>query len=135
MTALLDETRTRLEWDAAASPPAGREDRGRPDAARLTGVAPDGVTRLLAADDDRDATVPLCGPEHLRLLSQDPGAVRRVRFVPETMRRGTTGDDIWRHGTEDVVWTDAGRHAGVLRLVPLRADVVRTIRAEEDAAP
>ncbi|MCX2185348.1 hypothetical protein KV205_33295 [Streptomyces sp. SKN60] len=135
MTALLDETRSRLERDAAASPPPGRERGDRPDAARLTGVAPDGVARLLAADDDPGLTVPLCGPEHLRLLSHEPGAVRRVRFVPETMRRGTTGDDIWRGTTEDVVWTDAGRHAGVLRLVPLRADVVHTVLAEEDGAP
>ncbi|MFD7979401.1 hypothetical protein [Streptomyces sp. NPDC059071] len=135
MTALLDETRVRLERDAAASPPPGRERGERPDAARLTGVAPDGVARLLAADDDTRLTVPLCGPEHLRLLSHEPGAVRRVRFVPETMRRGTTGDDIWRGTAEDVVWTDAGRHAGVLRLVPLRADVVHTVLAEEDGAP
>ncbi|MEV6331127.1 hypothetical protein [Streptomyces sp. NPDC051909] len=135
MTALLDETRSRLERDAAASPPPGRERGDRPDAARLTGVAPDGVAELLAADDEPGLTVPLCGPEHLRLLSHEPGAVRRVRFVPETMRRGTTGDDIWRGTAEDVVWTDAGRHAGVLRLVPLRADVVHTVLAEEDGAP
>lgn len=135
MTELLDETRTRLERDAAASPPPGRDRGERPDAARLTGVAPEAVARLIAADDDPALTVPLCGPEHLRLLSHEPGAVRRVRFVPETMRRGTTGDDIWRGAVEDVVWTDSGRHAGVLRLVPLRADVVRTVREEEGGAP
>ncbi|MEU8759982.1 hypothetical protein [Streptomyces sp. NPDC048659] len=133
MAELLDEARTRLERDAAASPPPGRDRGGRPDAARLTGVAPDAVARLIG-DDDPARTVPLCGPEHLRLLSHEPGAVRRVRFVPETMRRGTTGDDIWRGAVEDVVWTDSGRHAGVLRLVPLRADVVRTVRAEEGGA-
>ncbi|MFI8519264.1 hypothetical protein ACIGEZ_15730 [Streptomyces sp. NPDC085481] len=135
LTELLDETRTRLERDAAASPPPGRDRGERPDAARLTGVAPDAVARLIAADDDPGLTVPLCGPEHLRLLSHEPGAVRRVRFVPETMRRGATGDDIWRGAVEDVVWTDAGRHAGVVRLVPLRADVVRTVREEEGGAP
>ncbi|MFI8826788.1 hypothetical protein [Streptomyces sp. NPDC053431] len=135
MTALLDETRTRLERDAAASPPPGRERGERPDAARLIGVSPEGVVRLLAADDDPDLTVPLCGPEHLRLLSHVPGAVRRVRFVPETMRRGAAGDDIWRGAAEEVVWTGGGRHAGVLRLVPLRSDVVHTVRAEEGGAP
>ncbi|MER8043751.1 hypothetical protein [Streptomyces sp. NPDC094032] len=135
MSELLDETRTRLERDAAASPPPGRDRGERPDAARLTGVAPDAVARLIAADDDPALTVPLCGPEHLRLLSHEPGAVRRVRFVPETMRRGATGDDIWRGAVEDVVWTGSGRHAGVLRLVPLRADVVRTVREEEGGAP
>ncbi|MEU4271905.1 ATP synthase subunit I [Streptomyces sp. NPDC026092] len=136
LTELLDETRVRLERDVAASPPPGSGDRrDRPDAARLTGVAPDAVARLIAADDDPDHTVPMCGPEHLRLLSHDPGAVRQVRFVPETMRRGATGDDIWRGTGEDVEWTRAGRHAGVLRLVPLRPDVVRIVRAEEAGTP
>ncbi|MFD7326227.1 hypothetical protein ACFV9D_34970 [Streptomyces sp. NPDC059875] len=137
LTELLHETRVRLERDVAASPPPGGADRGerqdrgeRPDAARLTGVAPDAVARLLAADDDPDRTVPLCGPEHLRMLSHDPSASRQVRFVPEAMRRGATGDDIWRGTAEDVVWTRAGRHAGILRLVPLRGDVVRIVREE-----
>ncbi|MER5962744.1 hypothetical protein [Streptomyces sp. NPDC002057] len=144
---LLDETRLRLERDVAASPPPrydglrGPEalsglgpltDRSdRPDAARLTGVAPDAVARLLLSDDDPGRTVALCGPEHLRLLSHDPIAARQVRFVPEAMRRGAAGDDVWRGTAEDVVWTGAGRHAGILRLVPLRADVVHTVRAEE----
>ncbi|MDX2564601.1 hypothetical protein PV371_33800 [Streptomyces sp. TX20-6-3] len=144
---LLDETRVRLERDVAASPPPRYEglrdqdalsglaaftDRSdRPDAARLTGVAPDAVARLVLAEDDPARTVALCGPEHMRLLSHDPVAARQVRFVPEAMRRGAAGDDIWRGTAEDVVWTGAGRHAGILRLVPLRADVVHTVRAEE----
>ncbi|WP_328489309.1 hypothetical protein [Streptomyces zaomyceticus] len=148
---LLDETRIRLERDVAASPPPRHEgvrdadalsalssftDRSdRPDAARLTGVAPDAVARLLLAEDDPGRTVALCGPEHLRLLSHDPLAARKVRFVPEAMRRGAAGDDVWRGTAEDVVWTGAGRHAGILRLVPLRADVVHTVRAEEAGEP
>ncbi|MFF9430931.1 hypothetical protein [Streptomyces sp. NPDC014746] len=147
LTELLDETRLRLERDVAASPPPRHEgladpetltslaaltDRSvRPDAARLTGVAADAVARLLLAEDDSARTVALCGPEHLRLLSHDPLAARQVRFVPEAMRRGAAGDDIWRGTPEDVVWTGAGRHAGILRLVPLRTDVVHTVRAEE----
>ncbi|MFK0227613.1 hypothetical protein ACIQUL_17790 [Streptomyces sp. NPDC090303] len=147
LTELLDETRLRLERDVAASPPPRHEgladpetltslaaltDRSvRPDAARLTGVAADAVARLLLAEDDSARTVALCGPEHLRLLSHDPLAARQVRFVPEAMRRGAAGDDIWRGTPEDVVWTRAGRHAGILRLVPLRTDVVHTVRAEE----
>ncbi|MFF1508178.1 hypothetical protein [Streptomyces sp. NPDC058326] len=151
MAELLDETRLRLERDVAASPPPRYEglrdpdalaglaafaDRSdRPDAARLTGVAPDAVARLLLAGDDPARTVALCGPEHLRLLSHDPLAARQVRFVPEAMRRGAAGDDVWRGTAEDVVWTGAGRHAGILRLVPLRADVVHTVRAEEAGEP
>ncbi|MFC9797322.1 hypothetical protein ACFVJI_32365 [Streptomyces sp. NPDC127584] len=148
---LLDETRGRLERDVAASPPprydglrdpdalsglAAFTDRTeRPDAARLTGVAPDAVARLILAEDDPGRTVALCGPGHMRLLSHDPLAARQVRFVPEAMRRGAAGDDIWRGTAEDVVWTGAGRHAGILRLVPLRADVVHTVRAEEAGEP
>ncbi|MER5311783.1 hypothetical protein ABT034_28780 [Streptomyces sp. NPDC002773] len=144
---LLDETRLRLERDVAASPPprydglrdphalsgpAALTDRSdRPDAARLTGVAPDAVALLILSEDDPLRTVALCGPEHLRLLSHDPLAARQVRFVPEAMRSGAAGNDIWRGTAEDVVWTGAGRHAGILRLVPLRADVVHTVRAEE----
>ncbi|MFI9114292.1 hypothetical protein [Streptomyces venezuelae] len=151
ITELLDDTRLRLERDVAASPPPRQEglrdpdalaglaaftDRSdRPDAARLTGVAPDAVARLLLAEDDPGRTVALCGPEHLRLLSHDPLAARQVRFVPEAMRRGAAGDDVWRGTAEDVVWTGAGRHAGILRLVPLRADVVHTVRAEEAGEP
>ncbi|WP_030549374.1 hypothetical protein [Streptomyces exfoliatus] len=148
MAELLDETRVRLERDVAASPPPRYDglrdpdalsglataltDRSdRPDAARLTGVAPDAVARLLLAEDDPGRTVALCGPEHQRLLSHDPLAARQVRFVPEAMRRGTAGEDVWRGTSEDVVWTGAGRHAGILRLVPLRTDVVHTVRAEE----
>ncbi|MFE3070602.1 hypothetical protein [Streptomyces sp. NPDC059247] len=144
LTELLDDTRLRLERDVAASPPprpeGPRDPEGpagltapadRPDAARLSGVAPDAVARLLLAGDDPGLTVTLCGPEHLRLLSHDPLAARQVRFVPEAMRRGAAGDDIWRGTPEEVVWTGAGRHAGILRLVPLRADVVHTVRAEE----
>lgn len=148
---LLDDTRVRLERDVAASPPPRHDglrdqdalaglgaltDRSdRPDAARLTGVAPDAVARLVLAEDDPARTVALCGPEHMRLLSHDPLAARQVRFVPEAMRRGAAGDDIWRGIAEDVVWTGAGRHAGILRLVPLRADVVHTVRAEEAGEP
>ncbi|MFI6421068.1 hypothetical protein ACIBG6_27125 [Streptomyces sp. NPDC050842] len=151
LTELLEETRIRLERDAAASPPPpydGLRDLGaltslavftdrseRPDAARLTGVAPDAVARLLLAEDGTGGTVALCGPEHLRLLSHDPLAARQVRFVPEAMGRGAAGDDIWRGTAEGVVWTGAGRHAGILRLVPLRADVVHTVRAEEAGEP
>ncbi|MFE6058140.1 hypothetical protein [Streptomyces sp. NPDC056431] len=148
---LLDDTRVRLERDVAASPPppydglrdqdafsglAAFTDRSdRPDAARLTGVAPDAVARLVLAEDDPARLAALCGPEHMRLLSHDPLAARQVRFVPEAMRRGAAGDDIWRGIAEDVVWTGAGRHAGILRLVPLRADVVHTVRAEEAGEP
>ncbi|NKY16128.1 hypothetical protein HGA06_18920, partial [Streptomyces somaliensis DSM 40738] len=149
MRDLLDEVRGRLLRDAATSPPPHDPHPGRrPDATRMTGVAPDRVAGLLAPDGDTEPTVPLCGPQHRRLLSADPLAVRRVRFAPEAFRRGTAEPDGRTRPdgphpappayAEDVVWTPAGRHAGVLGLVPLRGDAVRTVREEatgEDGDP
>ncbi|WP_236245735.1 hypothetical protein [Streptomyces sp. CC210A] len=135
---LLDEVHGRLLRDAATSPPPyDRHPERRPDAARLTGVASDRVSGLLAPGGDGVPTVPLCGPQHRRLLSADPQALRRVRFAPEAFRRGAADRDApsahpepypYADHAEDVVWTPAGRHAGVLHLVPLRHDAVRTVR-------
>jgi hypothetical protein len=106
----------------------------------MTGVAPDRVTELLAPGGDAESTVPLCGPQHRRLLSADPLAVRRVRFAPEAFRRGAAEPDgphrpdrpyaVRAEYADDVVWTPTGRHAGVLGLVPLRTDAVRMVREE-----
>ncbi|MEU4734551.1 MULTISPECIES: hypothetical protein [Streptomyces] len=144
MRELLDEVHGRLLRDAATSPPPHDPQPGRrPDATRMTGVAPDRVARLLAPDGDTGGApaVPLCMPHHRRLLSADPLAARRVRFAPEAFRRGAAsepdgeGAAPGRHArgaayAEDVVWTPAGRHAGVLGLVPLRGDAVRTVRED-----
>lgn len=139
MGELLDEVHTRLQRDGAASPPpyASHPER-RPGASQLLGVSAERVASLLGSGGVAEQTVPLCGAEHRRMLSKDPVAVRQVRFVPEAMRRGAEADetqDSWRGAAEDVVWTAAGRHAGVLRLVPLRAETVRTVRSEEGGAP
>ncbi|GGQ00109.1 hypothetical protein [Streptomyces roseolilacinus] len=139
MRDLLDEVRGRLLRDAATSPPPHDPHSGRrPDATRMTGVAPDRVTELLAPGGDAESTVPLCGPQHRRLLSADPLAVRRVRFAPEAFRRGAAEPDgphrpdrpyaVRAEYADDVVWTPTGRHAGVLGLVPLRGDAVRMVR-------
>ncbi|CAL9310934.1 hypothetical protein [Streptomyces sp. SudanB25_2051] len=162
MRDLLDEVRGRLLRDAATSPPPyDPHPARRPDATRMTGVAPDRVAELLAPGGDTEPTLPLCGPRHRRLLSADPLAVHRVRFAPEAFRRGAgEPDGRDRHGprtgaagtrgadhtpyagtaeyAEDVVWTPTGRHAGLLGLVPLRGDAVRTVREEtpgEDGDP
>lgn len=139
MGELLDEVHARLQRDGAASPPpfAPHPER-RPGAPQLLGVSADRVAWLLGPGSAGEQAVPLCGAEHRRMLSKDPVAVRQVRFVPEAMRRGAEQDenhDSWRGAAEDVVWTATGRHAGVLRLVPLRAETVRTVRGEEGSTP
>lgn len=134
MNELLDEEHRRLIKDAAAAPPPYAPDPGnRPGIAGLLGVSSDRVRRLLA-DGGTEHVVPLCGAEHRRLLSKDPHAARRFRFAPEALRRGAepeTGQDAWPASAEDVVWTAGGRHAGVLTLVPMRPDTVRSVRGEE----
>ncbi|MEU7568510.1 hypothetical protein AB0A99_21395 [Streptomyces fradiae] len=144
MRELLDEVHGRLLRDAATSPPPYDPQPGRrPDATRMTGVAPDRVAGLLAPGGDTGGAhaVPLCMPHHRRLLSADQLAARRVRFAPEAFRRGAAsepdgeGAALGRYArgaayAEDVVWTPAGRHAGVLGLVPLRGDAVRTVRED-----
>ncbi|MEV4681364.1 hypothetical protein [Streptomyces kurssanovii] len=134
MNELLDEEHRRLIRDAAAAPPPYAPDPGnRPGIAGLLGVSSDRVRRLLA-DGGTEHVVPLCGAEHRRLLSKDPHAARRFRFAPEALRRGAepeTGQDAWPATAEDVVWTAGGRHAGVLTLVPMRPDTVRSVRGEE----
>ncbi len=74
--------------------PRRRHDRHperRPDAARLTGVAPDRVAGLLAAGGAAEPTVPLCGPQLpaaavRRPAGGAPGPVR-TRGVPARRRR------------------------------------------------
>ncbi|WP_267246552.1 hypothetical protein [Streptomyces sp. PR69] len=139
MAEALDEVHGRLLRDGAASPPPyAHHPEQRPGAPQLLGVPADRLAWLLGADGIAEQAVPLCGAEHRRMLSRDPAAVRQVRFVPEAMRRGADHDetpDHWRGAPEDVVWTAAGRHAGLLRLVPLRTETVRTVRGEEGSAP
>ncbi|MCC9741449.1 hypothetical protein [Streptomyces sp. MNU89] len=135
MTELLEEERAGLRRDGATSPPAFSAEPGeRPGAAELLGVSSDRAGQLLGPDGGVDEAVPLCRAEHRRMLSREPTAVRQVRFAPEAMRRGAEPDlprDGWHAAGEDIVWTPGGRHAGVLCLVPLRAEIVRTVRAEE----
>lgn len=140
MDALLDEENARLLRDGAAAPPPFAPDiQLRPGAAELLGVSADRVIQLLDAERVADHTVPLCSAQYRRLLSKGPTAYHQVRFAPEAMRRGIeaeTAEDGWHgEGTMGVVWTASGRHAGVLRLVPLRDGTVRVVRGQEGTTP
>ncbi|MEV5596702.1 hypothetical protein [Streptomyces sp. NPDC052496] len=129
--ALIDDETARLARDGVAAAPAfARDPAARPDPAVLLGLAPDRVTRILREHGDGTGTVPLCAAEHRRLLSRDRHAGRGVRFAPDVARRGEDplSDDGPGPGAEDMVWTPAGRYAGVFRLLPLRTGSVRTVR-------
>ncbi|OKI01238.1 hypothetical protein A6A06_20740 [Streptomyces sp. CB02923] len=128
---LIDDETARLARDGVAAAPAfARDPASRPDPAVLLGLAPDRVTRLFQAHGDGTGTVPLCAAEHRRLLSRDRHAGRGVRFAPEVARHGEDPLSADGHGpgADDMVWTPAGRYAGVFRLLPLRTGSVRTVR-------
>ncbi|MFD3511620.1 hypothetical protein [Streptomyces sp. NPDC058657] len=132
---LLDQEHAALRRDAvAAPPPFAPAPETRPGAALLLGVAVDRTAEMLDSDSFAERALRLCAAEHRRMLSKDPEAERRVRFAPEAARRGAeaTDPDGWHGAADDVVWTPAGRHAGVLSLVPLRAGGVRTVRSYDE---
>ncbi|MDT3395820.1 hypothetical protein RKE29_04035, partial [Streptomyces sp. B1866] len=128
---LLEATADRLARDAAAAPPGARDPGSRPGSAVLLGVGTEGVARVLA--DGEEAARPLCEPGQRRLLSHGHQAAPRVRFAPEAARRGADepAADEWGAADDDVVWTPAGRFAGVLRLMPLRPGTVRSVRPQD----
>ncbi|WP_206503631.1 hypothetical protein [Streptomyces chrestomyceticus] len=122
--ALIDDETARLARDGVAAAPAfARDPASRPDPAVLLGLAPDRVARTLREHGDGTGTVPLCAAEHRRLLSRDRYAGRGVCFAPDVTRHAE--DPL---GADDMVWTPAGRYAGVFRLLPLRTGSVRTVR-------
>ncbi|TVL92792.1 hypothetical protein [Streptomyces sp. SAJ15] len=120
---LLAAESARLARDGvAAPPPHARPERERPEPAVLLGIAPDRVVRTLETEEHGLAPLALCAAEHRRLLSRDRHASRRVRFAPEAVRRSSAVV------ADDIVWTPAGRYAGVLRLLPPRTGSIRTVR-------
>ncbi|MFH8343975.1 hypothetical protein [Streptomyces sp. NPDC018045] len=128
---LIDDETARLARDGVAAAPAfARDPASRPDPAVLLGLPPDRVTRILQEHGDGTGTVPLCAAEHRRLLSRDRHAARGVRFAPDVARPGEDplSADGPGPGADDMVWTPAGRYAGVFRLLPLRTGSVRTVR-------
>jgi hypothetical protein len=111
----------------AAPPPFGRSSPGRPAWSALLGVRSDALGQILGGAAGPDTVAPLCRKPQLRLLSRDPAVAHWIRFAPVAVRPERAAD-------EDVVWTTAGRFAGVLQLIPLRTDVVRTVRQRHNNA-
>jgi hypothetical protein len=111
----------------AAPPPFGRADPGRPAWSALLGIRSHALGQILGGAAGPKAVLPLCPKAALRLLSRDPAVVRWIRFAPVAARAEPVPD-------EDVVWTEAGRFAGLLQLIPLRTDAVRTSRPRQGHA-
>jgi hypothetical protein len=121
---------------AAIAPPVPRDQDGLPDPGDLEGPpeppASPGVPDhedilayaawLLSASTDDGSFRQLSSPEQLLMLSGEPHMARLVRFAPESARP-FIGKPV---GTEDVVaWTASGDIVGTIRLVPLKAGLLR----------
>jgi hypothetical protein len=128
---VLDEQRERLAEDPAVAPSFARDRKARPGSADLLGVGTARTAELLAGRGD-DSQLTLCAFQHRWMLSKDPAAARRLRFAPEAVRRDQgreLSEHEWHALADDIVWTSTGRFAGALRLVPLRAGIVRAVRS------
>ncbi|MFF5339679.1 hypothetical protein ACH46L_15785 [Streptomyces althioticus] len=113
------------------TPPYARPDRVRADAAPLLGMGVQRVRDVLNAASEQGRTLLLCPPAQLSLLSRDPAEARSVAFAPQAVRPSvetTPGGRGPDGAPAAMVWTEAGRFAGTLRLVPLRAGVVENVR-------
>jgi hypothetical protein len=138
-----DETRTQLAayWEHLsrdgihASPPFGGP---APERARLVDAVWKESERFVAVLDAA-VTDPgifqLCGAQHLKLLEIEPDLATLIRFAPLAARRaldGQRGDSGAGPASErrpeptNLVWTDGGQSAGVLRLARPRGGVVVT---------
>ncbi|MEV0244045.1 hypothetical protein AB0I06_29605 [Streptomyces sp. NPDC050674] len=113
------------------APPYARQDRPRGDASALLGIGAQRVRDVLNTGSDQGRPLLLCPPAQLSLLSRDPAEARSIAFAPQAVRptvevgAGGLGPD---GVPAAMVWTESGRFAGTLRLVPLRAGVVENVR-------
>ncbi|MFF3326307.1 hypothetical protein [Streptomyces sp. NPDC002889] len=136
-----------LRNGVVSAPPFARFQQRRGTSEGLLGIGAQRVAEATDPNPDLYKVVQLVSPEQAPLLSRDPSAVEWIRFAPEAVWNGAEA----RHaldpesppaaadasaGTPPVVrsravWTSSGRYAGLLRLVPLRAGVVESVRLRE----
>ncbi len=98
------------------------------------------VAGLLRASVTDPGILQLCAPEHLQFIDVAPSTAALVRFAPKAAqhalaRRGPElpADPSLNLGPAllgDLVWTDWGQVAGVLRLARMRPGAVETIIEE-----
>ncbi len=120
----------------AVAPPVPRDQDGLPDPGKPEG-APEPPTSpgvpdpedilayaawLLSASADDESFRQLSSPEQLLMLSGEPHMARLVRFAPESARpfigKPVSIDHV-------VAWTASGDIVGTIRLVPLKAGLLR----------
>jgi hypothetical protein len=104
-------------------PAEPREPHGASDPAH--GKVPDDILAhamwIMTAAADDESFRQLSSPGQLLMLSGEPHLARLVKFAPATARHmidsATDGDFV--------AWTTAGDRVGVIRLVPLKAGLLR----------
>lgn len=107
-----------LEQDGLPDPGKPPTPPGIPDPGDILAYA----AWLLSADADDESFRQLSSPEQLLMLSGEPHMARLVRFAPESAR-----PFIWKPVSTDyvVAWTASGDVVGTIRLVPLKAGLLR----------
>jgi hypothetical protein len=90
-----------------------------------------GVSGLLQAPVTDPGILQLCAPEHLQLLDVAPSSAKVIRFAPKAAQIPLLGRNTMPSGAlGELVWTEWGQVAGVLRLARLRPGTVESILEE-----
>jgi hypothetical protein len=92
------------------------------------------VSTVLRSSIQHPGIIQLCAPEHLLFLDVDPNRAGSVRFAPKgaQTQHGQGLRGVGRNGDHqsvmgDMIWTEWGQVAGIIRLVRMRAGTVETI--------
>jgi hypothetical protein len=127
-TELLGQWEKHVEENGPLDPP----DFARFRPMRTARVSADDMAEITRAarHDPHDVMWQLCSPRDIAQLDAGGGRPRAVRFAPRSAQQAI-GKDL----PSDVEWIDSVRHAGILRLVPVRPGAVRRAWfAEEDGS-
>ncbi len=121
-----------------AAPPFGETSEQRRELVDSVWQESRGVSSLLQAAVTDPGILQLCAPEHLQLLDVAPTNAKVVRFAPKAAQtpllgRGASPGGTQPHNTmppgvlSELVWTEWGQVAGVLRLARMRPGTVESI--------
>ena len=124
-----------------AAPPFGEISEQRRSLVDSVWQESRGVSSLLQAAVTDPGILQLCAPEHLQLLNVAPASAKVVRFAPKAaqtplLRRNTSSSGTHSQTTMpptvlgELVWTEWGQVAGVLRLARMRPGTVESVLEE-----